>query len=203
MMTITGLRQAIIAGLAMVLGALASGPAMAQTASVGNPSAPPMPDTTFNGSEYGQSFVVPAGVTRIVRAGLVIHANRTTVLAIKQGVGSGYAPLGASTSITGQVAPTTDSILREMAIPTGGISVTPGQTYFITSSQGAVALTNDYYAAGELSPIHVGKDAYFVIEFDNVTPVAVPTLSEWSLILLGLTMVGGSMVLLTRRRRQA
>lgn len=198
MLRITGLCQAIMSGLFLTV---LAGAAMAQTVTIGNPIVSGPLVTTTTNVEYGQEFVVPAGVTRITRAGLVVYSVVTTNIAIKDGIGG--ATLGQSTAFTGNEQPPYHGVLREMVIPSGGITVTPGQTYYLTSSNGSVALADDYYAEGSITPLHTTKDAYFIIEFGNAPPAAVPTLSEWSLIFLGLTMVGGSMVLLTRRRRQA
>lgn len=44
------------------------------------------------------------------------------------------------------------------------------------------------------------KDARFTAEFGQAAPAAIPTMTEWAMILMALAMAGGAAVVLQRRR---
>lgn len=47
------------------------------------------------------------------------------------------------------------------------------------------------------------KDARFTAEFGQAAPAAIPTMTEWAMILMALAMAGGAAVVLQRRRTAA
>jgi|GEM_PF-6557449 len=155
----------------------------------------------------GQTFVVPAGVTRLDTVRLGITGTGTFALAIQRD--SDY---GSSTYV--QVSPTlsvnTTFPSYDMAtfrIP-GGLPVTPGQRFYllrnaISGDPGVVGTATDFYGDGDYmyDGIHVADDAPFIAVFDQAVPepFPVPTLSEWALILFGALLASSAALLVQHR----
>lgn len=176
------------------------GPAAASTISIGNIE--DVDDEYTGVGLQGQQFVIPEGATHILRAGLLVFSNSDAgELSIRSDLGDSHALLGDPTSFTAVTGAT--SIFRELTIPAGGIPVTPGSTYVLQYTGGALHLASDYYPHGKLRDGHGNRDAKFLVEFAVADPTPVPTTSQWTLIGLGLAIAGSAGVAVARRRRQA
>ena len=168
------------------------------------------------GDYAGQTFQVPAGQTGITSASLALGDNSggqgtTFVLelrAFNNGVLGGSA-LATSEPFSTTIDPFTGGqvFILERA---GGIPVTPLETYALIArnigGQGIFApMVNatGVYAGGQVIDTSGNdqstRDTFFQVSF-GTAPAAVPTLSEWAMILFGLVLAVGAMIHLQRRR---
>ena len=195
-----------VASFALVFGLFAAaGAAQAQNISQ-------LSGTTAGGAVgFGQNFTatVTGHVTQIV------VRPRTTANNVRfyffNGLGS-----GGSGSNAGAVSSQLVNLVDTGSNTAGGQTITlntplpivAGNRYaFAVDAAVSFALdTSGPYAGGELivayNDIQVGYDAVFtVVQVDAATPV--PTLTEWAMILLGLTLAGGAVLMIQCRRRVA
>lgn len=159
---------------------------------------------------HGQVLIVPAGVTRLQQFTLRVSGDVTPVV---RGYNNATSTIGA---VLHTGAPLDGAPLGDVTtiIPAGGLAVTPGSYIFIGATQNAPgatgiisATTPDGYSNGFLAGIHGGVsttkptfDAYFVAVFGPEPVVAVPTMTEWTLLLMGLMLAGGACLYIHRRR---
>lgn len=182
----------------------------------------------FSTQTYGQTFVVPAGqgsVTSFSVRTASIPATATFRGVLMQwdtGTNRATGPILFQSADVNTTGATVQDVIFN--IP-GGAAVTPGQTYVIFGS----IVNSAGSGAGQwsLSPGEVLAGGNFVYQNAgsqadwtgtswssfapndagvtvNFTPLAtVPTLSEWAMIGLTLTLAGAGAVFVTRRRRFA
>lgn len=166
------------------------------------------------GEYAGQSFQVPAGQTGLTSASLSLGDNSaaqgtTFVLELRTYTGGilGATALAVSAPFSTTVSPFAGGQVFTLA-PVGGLSVTPLATYAIiarnTAGQGTfVPMINatGVYAGGQVissaGTAQPTRDAFFQVNFGSVA--VIPTLSEWAMILLGLTLAAGAVVSIQRR----
>lgn len=181
---------------------------------------------------FGQTFTVPAGQTAISNFSLRMETVPNTVgfrgvlMAWDTGTERAVGPvLYESADVSTSGATQQDVTFN---IP-GTAPVTAGQTYVIfvstvnSAGVGAGAMsftTSDVLAGGRFyfqdsttaadwtgmvwDPFAASRDLGVTVNFIPGTPPAtIPTLSEWALIGLTLTLAGAGAVFVTRRRRLA
>ncbi|WP_271083953.1 IPTL-CTERM sorting domain-containing protein [Brevundimonas sp. NIBR11] len=159
----------------------------------------------------GEALLVPNGVTRLQQFTVRLAGNVTPVVRAYDN----------TTKVMGAVlhtgAPRSGAAADVVTvIPAGGVAVTPGSYIFIGATQNAAGQSGTIelragnpYQDGEAVDLRngadaqlTGYDAYFFATFGpEATPV--PTLSEWAMILFGLTLAGGAALYIQRRRLTA
>ena len=192
-------------------------PAFGQTVTVQQTaSTDMMAGITDATSSRGQTVLVPAGVTRLLQFTLQTGGDVTPVVrAYDNSTGTIGATLYTAPPLTAPPFPAPAGDITTI-IPAPGIAVTPGSHIWIGSTQNAPGMSGqingsnvDRYPDGVMVDVSGGVSAprpmwdfYFIAVFGSEAPAAVPTLSEWTMILMGLMFAGGT-VLLIHRRRQA
>lgn len=201
----------ILFALALASAGLSAGVASAQTVTE--------QQLTQNGSmgisdgfeTRGQALIVPAGATRLQQFTLGLNGSITPVVRAYDNATSTLGPV----LYTG--APLTNSPFGDVTtvIPAGGIAVTPGSYIFIGATQNAPGLAGgasfrntNVYASGFVVDSRNGTtakipafDAYFTAVFERAQVVAIPTMTEWAMILFGTILAGGAAVYIQRRRQ--
>ncbi len=167
----------------------------------------PQGDTQITGPGVGQTFTatLTGTVTRIDFRG---RSNTATTLNIYNG-GNGSGTGGSVGAPAYQQAVTlvdsTSNASGFTAITlTTPFPVVAGQTYSFVFSAGNTAVTfgNPYAGGTSISDFVTGGftgDTPFQI-YEVATPIPVPTLSEWAMILLGLVLAGGAALYIQRRQ---
>lgn len=200
----------ILFALAVAFGVLATGTASAQTvteqqlSSIGAGVIDDIVETR------GEALIVPAGVTRLQQFTLRASGDVTPVV---RGYNNATSTIGA---VLHTGAPLVGATLGDVTtiIPAGGLAVTPGSFIFIGVTQNApgssglmTTTTPDNYSNGLMATIQGGVskttptyDVYFVAVFGPEPVVAVPTMTEWALLLMGLMLAGGACLYIHHRR---
>ncbi len=217
---------ALVAAAAVISEAGAASAQDVNTTAAANDTICPfgVPDT----STYGQTITIPAGVSSIASFGFEMANVPATVdfrgeIYLWDAVNS--LATGAAlyeSSVTSTTGATPQLVTFT---PAGGVPVTPGQQYVIFASTsrdhaGASGTgcwehsSTDLYPSGEFVFLNDGGDASqwttqswtayggdlgFVVTFDAAP--AIPTLTEWAMILFSLGLAGSAAVHLQRRRR--
>lgn len=163
----------------------------------------------FGGSGQGQSFT--ATVTGTITEIRIRPANSTPdTLRFYDGEGSGVNN-GPGVPIYSQpvtsVAAANNSAPLQSYVLTTPLPIQSGNTYtFIFENTLPWHLRNggNVYTAGDYilfydSPYGDGRDIAFQV-VQAVTVAAIPTLSEWAMILFGTILVGGAAVYIQRRQ---
>ncbi len=193
---------AIVAGMML---ALISGVASAQTTTIGNAGPGSWTIARIN-IPVGQTFTVPPGVDSLSSASLGVGANGShDGWSLSLHLMTGGVPGPALVTDASPAAPPgLGNYAMYSLTPSGGLPVSSGQVYLIRANLGPnllVAQTGDYYSGGSLNAngtADMTADTYFTAAF-TATPAPVPTLSEWTMILLGLSLAGGAAVIILRR----
>lgn len=205
---------------ASLLGAVvAAGPASAQSQIGPFPGGVLCCAYGLTAGEYaGQSFQVPVGQTGIMSASMALGDNsggQGTNFVIELRTYNAGVLGGAALAISGPFSTTIDPFTGGQVFtlaPAGGIPVTPLATYALiarnTGGQGTFApMVNatGVYAGGKAIDTSGNdqstRDIFFQVNFG--TAVAVPSLSDWGMMLLGLTLAGGAALVIQRRRLAA
>lgn len=199
--------------LALTMGIFGAGTASAQIVTEQQTVASSTPIVQSHSEIRGQALMVPAGVTRLQQFTLQIAGDVTPVVRVYDNANSTVgAVLYAGQTLTN--APNADVTT---IIPAGGLAVTPGSYIFIgvQNRSGQVgrirASSMDEYANGlfvdlseaGVSRTYPGFDAYFIAVFGPEPPAPIPTMTEWTMILLGTLLAGGAALVIQRRRMAA
>lgn len=178
----------------------------------------------------GQIITVPAGESSVTEIAFsLVSVPSTTVFRAAIYAWDGSRASGPSL-YESQPTSTTGTALQTLTFtPASAVPVTPGGQYVIflsTSKDQAVgsgsgfmsASVGDSYSGGHIVHLNNGNDPTFwttvswsqtfaasdlgfMVQFGTPEPAAVPTVSEWGLILFGTVLVGGAALYLQRRRR--
>ena len=156
----------------------------------------------------GQVFTIPAGETRLESVSIGISSDDVppqpgtlTLHPFAGGQPDLLTVLGTTSYELSTSHP--DFVMYTLTFP-GGLPVVEGETYMINAqkessggqclaTQGDVYADGDVYDTVALAP---GIDAFFTARFVQ----SVPTLSEWAMLLMGLTLAGGAVLMIQRRR---
>lgn len=188
----------------IVLVALCVGLGLATTASAQTISQTVGTDT-FNPVFGGQSFTATLTGT-VTQIAVRPTSDVATTLSVYDGTGTGAAG-GAGVPVSSQAVNLVTTLSPDFQIITldTPLPVTAGQTYSFAVNTGSLAASQaaDPYPDGVLfsngTTTIPAADAVFQI-YEVVTPTAVPTLSEWAMILFGLVLAGSAALLIRRRQ---
>ncbi len=194
-----------LASFTLVLGLLAAAGA-AQAQNISQPSG----NFVAGATGFGQTFTatVTGNVTQI------IVRPRTTANNVRfyffNGPGSGTSGSNAS-AVSSQLVDLVDtggdSIGGQVITLDTPLPVVAGNQYaYAVDAVVAFAVdTSEPYAGGSpivnYNDVQGGYDSAFTIV--QVAPAPVPTLTEWAMILFGLTLAGGAVLMIQRRRMVA
>ena len=172
------------------------------------------------GGFVGQTFRVPADQSTLTSASLNVAAEtageaENFVLELRTYGGGvlGGTVLASSGPLSTAADPDTQGETFTLA-PSSGVPVLPSGDYAIIARRTSGTNGNVYmplidgavYADGTVISGFLGVqpafDAFFQVNFQPVS-TAIPTLSEWAMILLGLTLAGGAALYIQRRRLEA
>lgn len=175
---------------------------------------------------FGQTITIPPGQNRITSYSIASYDVPSTftfesVVMAWDGVKATGPILYRST-----MRSTTGATRQNIAFtPTTPITVTPGAVYVLILSAGNGtgtgtgtldrALNDAAYPGGALYFTRGGPaeaewtkpwtlsqgDLGFTTDFAYVAPAPIPTMSEWAMILLSLTLAGGAVLYIERRRK--
>lgn len=194
-------------GLAFTILFLTCLPSLAEaqtTVTIGSPG----PGTTSTHSNHTgwQTMTAPPGATTLndVQIGATANGGPAQyTISLHRLVGGVPGPsLVTSPVQTANVGP---YAMVALALPPGGVAVSHGERLAIqwTHVSGTlwVPIAPDYYPDGNMweTSDRPTLDAYFTASF-TVAPAAVPTLSEWAMILLAAALAGGALWVLHRRQ---
>lgn len=212
---ITSGLAAFVLAATLACGLATATTATAQTVTVQQPFTGTSFQISSGFETVGQTVLVPAGVSRLQRFTVRVVGDVTPVVrAYDNATQTVGAVLHTGTPHTGSWSDV------ETVIPSGGIEVTPGSHIYIGATQtmlwafGGIAATTNEYPDGIAHELRLGVntpdpglDLYFIATFGPEPappppppPPPVPTLSEWAMILLGLTLAGGAALAIQRRR---
>ena len=188
--------SAVAAMMTAAMLALAGSPAMAQAISQ------TAGDSSAAAAGLGQSFT--ATVTGVVTQ-IQVRPRFTGAATVYffNGPGSGAASSNA-TAVSSQVVNLVDTGSNAAGLQTivlnTPLPVTAGQQYSFAFNTGTYALTfTNPYAGGTLIVFYNTPSLSDDLAFTVTQVVPVPTLAEWAMILLGLTLAGGAAVIIQRR----
>ena len=153
----------------------------------------------------GQSFTATVTGT-VTQIRVVAEANDATTIRLYNGPGTGQLN-GAGAPLYSQAVNLTNSQPAFQTITlTTPLPVTAGNVYSFAFDQSSLRGAGDTYAGGNLfingTTQLAGLDTTFEV-VQVAAPAPVPTLSEWAMILLGLTLAGGAALMIQRRRLTA
>lgn len=216
-------------GIALVL-ALSATPALAQDIDTGPGSMLVGPFGYGLTATYGQTFTAPPGVGKVNSFTFRTHSVpagatfRGFLMAWDAASSRATGPILFESADANTTGPTYQDVT--FVIP-GGAAVTPGQTYVIFASRvnsvgvgsGDWRHNNDVLPGGnyvfqssagagdftgaawaQVATIDLAVAINFAPAAPAPPPAAVPTLSEWAMILLGLMLAGAGALWVTRRR---
>ncbi|MBB5747411.1 IPTL-CTERM sorting domain-containing protein [Brevundimonas variabilis] len=176
-------------------------PVVAEAQTIGQTSS----DTVFSGSGQGQTFVatVTGNVTQIaVRPGTSVSGD---TLRVYNG-GCGACGAAISTQTVNTTAAADDAAPLQTITLSTPFPVVAGNNYsfVFNSTRLRVSTTNTYLNGAHVfgfTGIAPAYDVAFQVTQVIPPPVAVPTLSEWAMILFGLALAGAASLLISRRRQ--
>ena len=164
----------------------------------------------------GQTFTVPANVSRLVSISLGVSQTAggaqnydLKLYRISGNTVGALLETSAQTISAAAAFPTYE--LDVLPLSGAGLAVVPGETFLIigstpTSVAAFAAYRNaDPYSGGSYydnaGGVLTGREGFFrAVYTDAASPTPVPTLSEWAMILFGLLLAGGAALLIQRRR---
>ncbi len=199
---------------ACALTAFAAAPAMAQTISQTTRTS----SFGFDNSQARFAQIVTAPNTRLTTFSVEIDGAGPGTVTPQVFASTGGNLTGAALYTGTPFTPTPGA--ATYTFTTGGVPVTSGSQYaLVFTATGTVG--GFPFASGDVLPgsdlrfaasstattlvsASPGADAKFSVTFDAAPPPAtVPTLSEWAMIGLGLSLAGGAVLMIQRRRRFA
>ena len=176
---------------------------------------------------FGQTITIPPGQNRITSFSIGFYSVPATftfegvVMAWDGAKATG--PVLYRSNLRATTGPTSQYIAFTPATP---ITVTPGAVYVLILSTANGAGTGSgnlwgapdaaypdgalYFTRGGLTEADWTRswaisqgDLGFTTDFAYVAPAPIPTLSEWAMIALSLTLAGGAVLYIQRRRQTA
>lgn len=201
----------------IAVAALASAgyPASAQTTTdFSNGTATFSSSLNSGGIHTGQTFTVPANVTHITAVSLGVSSvggspnyslelYRISGGAVDALIQTSNQSIDAGTTIPSYEVDT-------LTLAGAGIPVTAGDKFLIsgftpTDVQAFLALRDsDAYSGGAYYNGYfevASAETFFRVEYtDAIMPAAVPTMTEWAMILFGLMLSGGAALIIQMRR---
>ena len=164
----------------------------------------------------GQVVTVPAGYDRVKRFTYWIKpgASDLTVRPAVRGYNPASDRYAAQLIETGPDQTLSGTTARVVTFDFDA-PVVAGQQYMlaleVVSGDGEIEVVDPgSYADGFWLQVYMNasspfanKDARFTAEFGQAAPAAIPTMTEWAMILMALAMAGGAAVVLQRRRTAA
>lgn len=195
----------LFAAICAVLFTLAAGTASAQTISQPNGGF-----GAIGGTSMGQTFTatVTGKVTEIqVRP----RTNVFTTVYFFNGTGSGAADSNAS-AVSSQAVTLVDQGSHAAGFQTivlaTPLPVVAGNVYaFAFAGSGQMSANMNAYAGGNTLSNYNSQDSSsdlaFTVTQVAATPAAVPTMTEWAMILFGMILAGGAALYIQRRRQVA
>lgn len=169
-----------------------------------------------NPDRIGQVVTAPAGYDRVQRFAYWIEpgASGLTVRPAVRGYHSTSYPYADQLIATGPDQILSGTTARPVTFDFDA-PVVAGQQYMlaleVVSGDGKIEVVEPgSYADGFWLQVYFNaplpfpnKDARFTAEFGHAAPAAIPTMTEWAMILMALAMAGGAAVVLQRRRTAA
>lgn len=199
------------AAVAVAMLVMGSSPALAADIDFTSAAAPICGGLSTTALMSGQVFTIPAGETRLTSVTLGLSSDDVpptggtlTLHRVTAGV------VDATILATGPYTVTVnhpDFDLETLTLPGGGLSVTAGETYAIFAeriggSGQCLAMQGDVYGDGTVyqnGAPEPTEDAVFAARFAS----AVPTMTEWAMILMGLLLAGSAAAMIQRQRLTA
>lgn len=154
-------------------------------------------------SPIGQTFTIPVGETTLETVSLRVYGSGSGILGLRTISGNVLGPNLESVAWS-----QTGDANQTLILAGNGRAVTPGDTYAVvletTTLVAAISCSGDFYADGAVYQTNGGglqpwADTPFAATF-GAPPAAVPTLSEWAMILLGTILAGGAALVIQRRQ---
>lgn len=190
----------------VLLSMAAPGAALAQ-ATVGDIG--PGTAAAFGNDGTRQSLLAPGNAETLteVQLGMAhVAAPQNYTVTIHRDVAGAPGPAVATSSVFATTTAVTNYAVQTYVLTTP-LAVGPNERlYIIVDAPANTALwavnSGNTYADGNLYDVGTDRplyDAYFTATF-TTTPAAVPTLTEWAMILLGLGLAGGAVLMIQRRR---
>lgn len=206
----------VVAASAAILTTIAAAPAWAQTTTDFSTGTPDGAQPMDGGIGTGQVFTVPAGVTHLTSASLGVAYISTPdtyslqLYRFNGGVVGALVDSSVETIDAGSLYPAYE--MDTLTLSGAGLPVTPGEQFVIVGSSpvpvnaAAVLRAGDFYLDGGFFDGFsegAGNEGFFSATYTDAAPAPVPTLSEWTMILLGTLLAGGAAVVIQRRRLAA
>lgn len=169
-----------------------------------------------NPGRIGQVVTAPAGYDRVKRFTYWIEpgASGVTVRPAVRGYDSVSDIYAAQVIETGPDQTLSGTTARAVTFDFDA-PVVAGRQYMlaleVVSGDGKIEVVDPgSYAEGfwlkvyfNVRELVLNRDARFRAEFGHAAPAAIPTMTEWAMILMALAMAGGAAVVLQRRRTAA
>ena len=166
----------------------------------------PNGDSNFRTTFFGQSFIATVN-GQVTHISIRSRDVRTTTLYLYDRVDTGQFN-GPGTPVSQQTVMLVDQGGNAAAAGfqtfalASPLPVTAGQTYSFAFGNADLAhSTSNPYSGGTYFTSGQSPNGPGDLAFEIVQVQAVPTLSEWALILMGLLVAGGAAVHLQRRQR--
>jgi hypothetical protein len=152
---------------------------------------------TLSGASAPPVGVTTTNTATVTNQGVSTAAASTVNITVPAGMTIVTSTLPSGCTASGQVVSCPVASLATGVSTTYAIQVVPTQTGSVTMSAAVGVVTDEVITANNTTtlPIVIGVNTTVVT---TAQPMAVPTLSEWSLLLLGVLLPGLMMV---RRRR--
>lgn len=208
---------AIFAASAAILTAIAAAPASAQTTTDYSTGPGEGAVSMAAGDGPGQVFTVPAGVTHLTSVSLGVAvlstADTYSLRLYRYSSGGGVGALIDSSPETIDAASVYPAYeMDTLTLSGAGVAVTPGEQLLIVGYtavagnavgvfQNGSVYTDGAFFDGFSEGAH--NEGFFRATYTDAVPAAVPTMTEWAMILLGLILAGGAAVMIQRRRLAA